>query len=63
MKFFLCALSALVVGPVAAHEGHGDTVIHAIAHFFDGYGPIIWLAFAVIAMGLFRYFAHKDQQK
>lgn len=35
---------------ILAHEGHGDTAVHALAHFAESGVSWLWFAFAVIAL-------------
>lgn len=47
-----------------AHEGHGDSLLHALAHFFEANGVAIWLAIIAIGgLGLYRFFNQQDQSK
>lgn len=47
-----------------AHEGHGDSVLHALAHFFEANGVAIWLtSIAIGSLGLYRFFNQREHKK
>ena len=51
IKAILFVLMVSPLGAAHAHPGHGDTVLHAIAHFVESGGLWLWSALAV-AVGL-----------
>ncbi len=63
MRFFFTFLVFIVATPLAAHEGHGNTLIHALAHFFEGYGPLLWAGVIVGVIGVARFLHHRSQKK
>lgn len=63
MRFFFTFLVFIVAAPLAAHEGHGNTLIHALAHFFEGYGPLLWTGVIVGVIGVAQFLHHRSQKK
>jgi hypothetical protein len=63
MRLFFISLLSIVAAPLAAHEGHGNTVIHALAHFFEGYGPLLWAGVIVGVIGIAQFVHRRSQKK
>jgi len=63
MRFFFTFFVCIVATPLAAHEGHGNTLIHALAHFFEGYGPLLWTGVIVGVIGVAQFLHHRSQKK
>jgi hypothetical protein len=64
MKLILPIILLAAAQPAAAHEGHGDTLLHALAHFFEGDGLVIWLAILVLGgIALYRSAVRRGRNK
>lgn len=64
MKFFIPLALWTTAQNALAHEGHGDTLLHALAHFMEGNGTVIWLAIIVIGgLGLYRATRQRSRNK
>ena len=63
MRLFFISLLSSVAAPLAAHEGHGNTLIHALAHFFEGYGPLLWAGVIVGVIGIAQFVHRRSQKK
>ena len=63
MRLFFTYLVSIVAAPLAAHEGHDNTVIHALAHFFEGHGPLIWAAVIIAVIGIASHLHRRGQKK
>ena len=63
MRLFFTTLFFVATNQAAAHEGHGNTVIHALAHFFEGHGPLIWAAVIIAVIGIASHLHRRGQKK
>jgi hypothetical protein len=64
MKFFIPFALWAAAQTVSAHEGHGDTLLHALAHFMEGNGLALWFAIIVIGgLGLYRATRPRSRNK
>lgn len=63
MRLFFSFLVSIVAAPLAAHEGQGNTVIHALAHLFEGYGPLLWAGVIVGVIGIAQFVHRRSQKK
>ncbi|MFN4901047.1 MAG: hypothetical protein ACK5GG_06345 [Betaproteobacteria bacterium] len=64
MKLFISLALWAAAQTASAHEGHGDTHLHALAHFVEGNGIAIWLAIIVIGgLGLYRATRQRSRNK
>jgi ABC-type proline/glycine betaine transport system permease subunit len=64
MKLILPLALLTAAQSAAAHEGHGDTVLHALAHFFEGDGLFAWLAVLIVGgIALYRFSSQRSRNK
>lgn len=64
MKLILSLVLFTAAQSAAAHEGHGDTLQHALAHFFESDGLLVWLAILVVCgIALYRFSSQRGRNK
>ena len=64
MKLILPLILLTAAQSAAAHEGHGDTLQHALAHFFEGDGLLVWLAILFVGgIALYRFSSQRGRSK